>query len=57
MGKVNMRVWIVSRKQELDWDEMEGVFLHQDDAIQHIRDLELDFPSEEFAAESLKVNE
>ncbi len=52
-----MRVWVISRKQELDWDEIEGVFIHHNDAINHIRALEHDFPDDEFAMEGLPVIE
>ena len=52
-----MRVWILSRQDLNEWDEIEGVFLHRDDAILHQRQLEEDFPKEEFALECLSVNE
>ena len=57
MGRAKMRVWILSRQDCMGWDELEGVFLHQDDAIKHLRQLESDFPDEEYALESLPVIE
>lgn len=56
-GDKAMRVWIVTRKVELDWDEIEAVFLHQSDAKQHILVLETDFPHEEFYLEGVRVEE
>jgi|GEM_PF-4610392 len=52
-----MRVWIVSRQDTFGWDEIEGAFLHRDDAIAHLHALEKDFPSDEFAMEGLPVIE
>jgi hypothetical protein len=52
-----MRVWILSRQDLGAWDELEGVFLHRHDAIEHLKQLEKDFPGEEFAIESLPVIE
>jgi|HubBroStandDraft_2_1064218.scaffolds.fasta_scaffold1373982_1 hypothetical protein len=52
-----MRVWILSRQVTLGWDEIEGVFLHRDDALKHLHQLESDFPGEEYALESPVVIE
>ena len=52
-----MRVWIVSKKGALDWDDIEGVFLQMTDAKDHLRSLEKDFPEDEYAMESLRVIE
>ena len=52
-----MRVWILIRQDPMAWDELEGVFLHRDDALKHLRQLESDFPDEEYALESLPVIE
>lgn len=52
-----MRVWVLSRQDLGAWDELEGIFLHREDAIAHQRQLESDFPDEEYALESLPVIE
>jgi hypothetical protein len=52
-----MRVWIVTRKIENDWDEIEAVFLNQTKANEHIKVLETDFPHEEFDVQTKRVTE
>jgi hypothetical protein len=55
-GDKAMRVWIVTRKVELDWDEIEAVFFSPSDAKDHIKVFETDFPQDEFAIESVRVH-
>ena len=52
-----MRVWILSRQEVAGWDELEDVFLHRDDALEHLKQLEKDFPDEEYAIESSSIIE
>jgi len=56
-GEKEMRVWIVTKKIENDWDEIEAVFLNQTKANDHIRVLETDFPHEEFDVQTKRVTE
>ena len=56
-GEKAMRVWIVTRKVDNDWDEIEAVFLNQTKANELIKVLETDFPQEEFDVQTKRVTE
>lgn len=43
-----MRIWVVMRKGNMDWDDLEGCFIKQEDALNHLKQLEEDFSKEEY---------